>query len=332
MENIEHKFDQTTADAKKVALLPEEKERIRQNLLKFMQEYVPVPEVPAAKAWYAVFAPTKPLQYSYLSFASLLMIFFFGASVAFAAQQSLPGDLLYPVKTEITEKVLAWTMTSEEARAQYDIALVQLRLEEIEKVSAEKKLDQKASANVQRLLTNHIADIKSHVDTIEKEGQSDAGIEANSELEASLNAHTGLLEKLNVDAGIISNVKEKTSVLVKARQEGESKLNTQSAPALKVAAEKKLAQTAEHMRAATDLLESKKSAISAEAYDKAKADLNLAQENFNQATVKLTAQDYSNAFILFQNAMRIALQVEISVKTESNFKVPTGAIINNLLP
>src|SRR3990167_5393468 len=77
----------------------------------------------------------------------------------------------------------------EEAKADYDIALVQLRLEEIEKVSVQKKLDGKKTATVKNLLDSHIASAKGRIASIKQQKGSNAGVEASATLEASLQAH-----------------------------------------------------------------------------------------------------------------------------------------------
>ncbi len=202
MENTQEKFNNPFPPSKHPSLSKEEKETTRANILKFMQAHpfdgvsFEQPKQRATLAGYFGSPFGRKLSYS---LASLLIIFGSTSGVALAAQNSLPGDLLYPMKTQVNEKVLGWAMTSQEAKVNYEIGLVQLRLEEIEKISVQNKLDDKKSAATKVLLDSHITSAKSKISNIKKQKGKNAGIEASATLEASLNAHAKVLDTIIIE-------------------------------------------------------------------------------------------------------------------------------------
>ncbi len=344
MNNLDEKFNQISNSAKNISLSDKEKEEIKQRLFRFMKETdvsAPQPKQgwPATLAGY--FAQNKTTRYSIVSLASFLGVMLFSGSVAFASQNALPGELLYPVKTGITEKVLGWSKGSDQEKANYAIGLVQLRLEEMEKVSAKAEVSEQATDQVQNLINQHVSDVKSRIENIRKQGQQDAAIEANSDLEASLSAHTDLLQRIQAKGNakksaasakidnFILNLKEKTGQSIKDRQSEESNLAAQPAVGLKIAAEHKLAKAAIEMKEVTDLLATKKGLISTSSYQNSVADLDVATQSFTEGSEKMAEQDYKSAFVFFQGTVRTLLQIRIFVTGESKLEVKLDSPSSN---
>jgi len=74
--------------------------------------------------------------------ASFLLIVLVSGGVVFAAEYSLPGNILYPVKTQITEKVARFLSNrSSDAKEKFEINLVKERLMEAEQLDKNRDLD-----------------------------------------------------------------------------------------------------------------------------------------------------------------------------------------------
>lgn len=71
---------------------------------------------------------------SVLVIAGLLM----GGSVSFAAENTVPGDALFPVKVYVNENVRSVIAVTPKAKAEWDVRLVERRLEEVEKLAVAK--------------------------------------------------------------------------------------------------------------------------------------------------------------------------------------------------
>jgi hypothetical protein len=73
-----------------------------------------------------------------VAFAVILVLFLVGAGTVTASASSLPGDMLYPVKTA-TEKIQGFFKFGNEAKAGFYIELAQRRLSEIEALSGKNR-------------------------------------------------------------------------------------------------------------------------------------------------------------------------------------------------
>lgn len=84
------------------------------------------------------------------SLAMLAICLFVGAGVTFAAESSLPGDVLYPVKIYVNEPVKAVTKVTPKAKAKYEEEKVIKRLGEVEELVKKGKFDDKKRTQVER--------------------------------------------------------------------------------------------------------------------------------------------------------------------------------------
>lgn len=214
----------------KESLLPQEKEAMKLQVMRFMKEY-PVQQ-PYWMHAMASFLNATPALRAVCLVAMVVLVG--GGSVAFAAQHALPGDLLYPVKTGVTEKVLALTLFSNQAKAEYDINLTQLRLQEAEIIAAQNRLTAQSTQEVRTLLNDHIGDIQDRILLLKRKEDIRLRVELNAKLEAILKAHVdvigGLAEKKQVDNSqalkdILADVKDKADKAAKLRLEDESRLD-----------------------------------------------------------------------------------------------------------
>ncbi len=83
-----------------------------------------------------------------LSALSLLVVLSGLGSVSYAAEISLPGDALYPIKIQITEPLRQLLKTSPETKLSWEIELTNKRLEEARKLIYDDRLDGKAEAEL----------------------------------------------------------------------------------------------------------------------------------------------------------------------------------------
>jgi hypothetical protein len=338
---IEKKFKNLIKEARKTILFKEEKEGINLNLVKFIKEN-PVVRNPILER--PLYNPETKSSFkiimNYLfekrmrafAFLAIAILLFGGAGISFAAQGSLPGDPLYPVKVGFNEKVLRMVLFSDEAKAKYDIQLVQLRLQEAEKVAVDKGLNSAKTAELKNLLDQHIADAKSHLGNIKNSNAADIIANIDSELESSLAAHSQILGKIaDVQKGqdktaafvknILSDVQEKTD---KARidiKNNYSKLSGQSSADILSSAEGKLKSAGNKIKEVANFIENKKSNVSESAYNAAKNNLKIANDEISDGQVLLDAKSYNDAFDQFQAAEQTAQKTKIYVQQGANLKI-----------
>ncbi len=88
--------------------------------------------------------------------AACLIVIFGGGALAFAAEKSLPGDILHPIKININEKIISALQFSPEAKIAWHKKIVDRRLAEIQALSLTGKLDKTKKAQMGDELKNNL--------------------------------------------------------------------------------------------------------------------------------------------------------------------------------
>lgn len=122
-----------------------------------------------------------------------------GASVSLAAQQTKPGDVLYPFKISVTERLLE-AVTPGEANIALHIRAMGTRLDEARQLAALGRLDTAKQAQLLENFTTHAEAVTSHIQTLQTTGQQTQAIELAATFHATLVQQTATL----VDVGIKS--------------------------------------------------------------------------------------------------------------------------------
>ena len=182
-----------------------DKDFIRKNLLsEISKTNLPIPSYYRAK---------------YLAISTFLI--FGSAGVSFAAENTLPGDFLYPVKININEKVAASLKFDPAKRAEYEITLANRRLEEMQTLQKENKLDTETKNNLQTNYNQHTITAQEKIILSE---QGEATI-LNANLQDSINSAKKVFE---IEGNINANVEVQPEVKIPIK----SKKNNKYFPAL----------------------------------------------------------------------------------------------------
>ena len=134
MDNI---IKQLKSGAKGTKLSFSEKEAIRNTLL------VHVKQNPSQRNIFENYSIRSP--FSMESFRSkrvtagiVILGLLLGGSVSFAAENALPGDALFPIKVNVNEKIRGAVAVTSKAKSEWDVRLVERRIEEVEKIAKDK--------------------------------------------------------------------------------------------------------------------------------------------------------------------------------------------------
>lgn len=122
--------------------------------------------------------------------ATLLGVFVVSASgLSYAAESTVPGDLLYPVKIHVNEQVHGFFQFDSKSKAQFEINQIQRRLEEVEALSNEGKLDVKTKGEFKQELDINTKIMEQHVEELKALGESEAAAEIESSFESVFSIH-----------------------------------------------------------------------------------------------------------------------------------------------
>lgn len=138
--------------------------------------------------------------------AGILITVLLGGGVSVAAETTEPGDVLYPVKTDVNETVSGWLAVSDNAEARLQSRLIERRLLEAEELAAEGTLDTEAEARLRTKAKAHAEAFQDRITRLNQSGDVAASAEVASHLESVLQTHGQVLTELK--ASVDSQTRE----------------------------------------------------------------------------------------------------------------------------
>ena len=239
MNNLNHKEEEFARDllqnAKKVTLSTSEKASIYSRLNTVMNQS------PARLSWYDSFELSKIIKTitdgSIVKFVpvALVAVLVLMVSVSFSARNSLPGELLYPVKVGVNENVQSFATFGEKSSAEVDAMHASTRLNEAEQLVEQNKLSTSAAVTVEKTFSDDADKVKKQADSLEAKGNTVEAQKINSDFEVTLQSHSDLIQALSSstlrsgkDSELISGIKNKVLLRLKeftqSRERGQAKI------------------------------------------------------------------------------------------------------------
>lgn len=184
---------------KHIVLSTDEKERMRESLVSYM-EYKPI-----RSGKVLIREPKKIPVFSFFRahhFSGALLIAMIVTSstfgMTFAADDALPGDLLYGVKVNFNEEIKSVFLSTPEDRIAWEQERAERRLVEASQLAAEGRLDEKNQEQVSKLFAEHTNAVLEQVLATE-EVDPVLAAEMSSTFEESLDTHEAVLARLIVE-------------------------------------------------------------------------------------------------------------------------------------
>lgn len=149
--------------AESLRLTADEKAVGRSRLLHFMRTHPPEePRVPLLGRFLKRFASA--------SIASAVTVTLAGGGIALAAENALPGDVLYPVKIHIMEPIRTSLSSTPVARAQWNVRQIERRL--LESAAAnEQPYEQERQVVLHSQMEKNISNLQEHLNALPSEDQ-----------------------------------------------------------------------------------------------------------------------------------------------------------------
>lgn len=194
--------------AHKVRLTADEKSTMRGELLRYMKMHPAVSSqsirIPSS---FSISDLRNKKTMPILVSLGILM----GGSLSFAAENTVPGDILYPIKTHVNETVRGAVAGTPKAKAEWEVRLAERRLEEVEKLvstqTALPEVKELAQANLEKS-----ADIvKARIAKFEDDEDSEDALKTAGDFSNMLREHEDALRTL---APQVSATTATTSVTV----------------------------------------------------------------------------------------------------------------------
>jgi len=125
--------------------------------------------------------------------AAVLVMILAGGSVTFAAEGALPGDLLYPVKLNITEPLQGALISGDLPKARFEAQKTIRRLEEVETLAAQGRLDQVTVQTIQTNFEKSASEFSVTMQRASTTASPEELVNATIDFESKVNAHSQIL-------------------------------------------------------------------------------------------------------------------------------------------
>ncbi len=245
---------------------------------------------------------------------------------SFAAEKTLPGDVLYPIKLNVNENFQGWLSLSDEAKANWETMLLNRRLKEAEELAVNSKLDLKTEAKIEENFQRHADKVQEHIAKLEKvDAKVAADVSAN--LQTSLEAHNRILININTsNEGDAKSQLKAIMIKVKAEAKNASDDRVKNENEVKAgtnvqsAAEGRLNSVENKLAEVQKYIEKKKSEISAEVMVQIQAQLKIVTDLIAQGKAKLSVKEFDQAFTLFGQAKAKAQEVKLLIEAKTDLE------------
>ncbi len=147
----------------------------------------------------------------------LLFAFLFTSSIAYASQDSLPGDILYPVKIHVHEKIESVLATKTEDKARVAVKHAVNRVKEAETLASEGKIDKENRASIDAAIEKDSSKAEASLARLSDEGKADLAVQISSDYEDSLSIFAKNIENISAkeSARVAISVNEKATRITK---------------------------------------------------------------------------------------------------------------------
>lgn len=253
-----------------------------------------------------------------------------GGGVSVAAQGSLPGDALFPVKVHVNEAVENLFTVTDQGQAELNIKFTDRRLSEAEKLAVEGRLSSTTQAMINGLLDQHIAEAQKRITKVNL-GNMIAAANLNAEMGATIEAHHKILSDIDVsnsgeddhDALLAFSIRldDARGIASSTDEEIGAKLAALNGVGMQEASVNKRAAAQNKIDEVTKYLSKQGVDITASSTSAVAVQITAAQDAIILGDTKATAGLYSEAFISYQKALRLAQEAKHLGDAEGDLKI-----------
>ncbi len=245
--------------------------------------------------------------------AVFLLLIGVGGGISFAAENAVPGDVLYPVKISVNEAVMAKLAFSIEEQARLEAKHAMRRLSEAERLAADLRLDAESNAQLQQAFQGHADRVRKNMSLLAASQDTAVASDIGNDFEATLEAHAAVMQRLADSrqerrpiAALLKEVEHAKQETERSRVTVEIAMSTIPTNERQASAEDSLASAASRLVSMRAALE-RKTNDDSEPHDK----LALADSMLTEARGKIDEGSYADGFGLVRRSMRNAEEARL---------------------
>ncbi|KKQ77888.1 MAG: hypothetical protein A3A96_00675 [Candidatus Zambryskibacteria bacterium RIFCSPLOWO2_01_FULL_39_39] len=210
-------------DLKNIKLSKDEKDLLYKQIL----EGSSTPRVP-------ILSPFLFFVRSHAPILSMSLVLVLLGGVSVAAENSLPGNVLYPMKVSVTEPLRDIIKIKPEEKIKWQAEKATRRLMEAEILSVQNRLDDKKRDRIEKLFEKSISDFDDGVSRLATSSDNNRLEDIKSEFNRRISAHSKVAEKVNENKSKIDSAeldifeKNVSGAIQKNKKEKERKKEVES--------------------------------------------------------------------------------------------------------
>lgn len=268
-------------------------------------------------------AKTKPMALGLI--VALLMSF--SGTASYAAESSLPGDVLHPLKLHVNEEVRGWLVFDEEKKADWEARKTERRLEEIEELALEGGLTEEIRLKIEARFDKHVENVNERIAKFQEKENFEFASDISSRFEGSLRAHKRILARLaeeNDDSNLeefADDVEEEAENSEEEREESEEGLLKLHGPRVQAAAEGRLKALENKIEEVEKFIAERSTEADEDKLLNAQAKLDEAKELLEEGKTKMGEELYGEAFRLFQKDHRSVQRAKLILRANIDLDI-----------
>ena len=176
--------------SKETVLNEDERMSLRRSLMEHIDKNpikVPDPKKKVVSPWIS--------KFSLLALSALALFIVVGGSISMAAEGTLPGDTLYPVKRMVNEQVKGFFTFSSESKAEFEATLAARRLEEAERLENDAQLSEETHLELKHDFEKHMNQFSAQVKVLQENKAEEGVSKVQKHLETSVQNHKKMWKK-----------------------------------------------------------------------------------------------------------------------------------------
>lgn len=332
---MDENFGKIFDEARRLSLTPDEKSAGREMLRSYMA-LTPMRVSAEASVRQVMRKPvfgfaSSPLIRKAMSVFSLVLAFMISAgSVSYAAEGSLPGDVLYPVKVGINEEVRATLAPTAQAKAAWEAERAERRLAEAETLATRGELGTETRIALEADFHRHAGRAKDRIAGFSSTEDLGIAADISAHFEGSLQAHKKIMAMLAADAdndddtevqALEASIDDESAAAEEARGKRDAKIAVEAAADVKNGAEGRRGAALNKIAEVRAYLSSKRADLGADAAAQAEARLAAAEATVAEGNASFDAGEYGAAFASFAKAQRQAQEAKLLIRADHDLKV-----------
>lgn len=250
-----------------------------------------------------------------------------------AAEGALPGDLLYVVKVNVNESIGDALAVSDKAQAEWDARVAERRIEEVVTLAAKGELTPETQEKISIKFEERAQKADALLIRLSDSGDTDDVVDGRTETEAKLKAHAELLDDVSANknispvdvSDIVGRVTNQVDGVSSKREKAESKILTQKKEQLQASVDARQKIAEKRIKTAQKTIDKKMDDTTDEiVVTKLKNKIEEAVGAYATAEDAYQSEDYDVAFSAYQDAIRLAQEVETYARTFTSLKFNTS--------